>query len=78
MCFDKIHGHPIIRQIIDRDCHVGTPYRRVVRHVASRLNGGWATFKGLSREDRRTFIVECCARHWENRDLYRAVAKGRF
>ena len=63
-------AHPIIRQIVNRDCHVGTPYRKVVRHVASRLNGGWKTFKGLNRNDRRVFICECCEIHLENRQLF--------
>ena len=74
---DEMKGvHPIIRQIVDRDCHVGTPYRKVIRHVVSKLNGGWATFKGMPREDRRVFIIQCCSVHFENRDLYHYVMRG--
>ena len=29
----QIEVHPIVRQIIDRDCHVGESYRTVIRHV---------------------------------------------
>ena len=66
----------IIRMIIDRDCHVGTPYRKVVRHVASRLKGGFKSFKSMPRQDRRDFIIYCYATHYENRDLYRRVMSG--
>ena len=66
----------IITRIIDRDCHVSLNYRQVVRHVAFRLKGGWATFKSLPREQRKAFILECCARHYENIDLYVEVTTG--
>jgi hypothetical protein len=69
--------NPIIRLIIDRDCHVGMPYRKVIKHVASRLKGKWPAFKALSREQRRVFITSCCAVHHENRALYRFVVRGR-
>jgi hypothetical protein len=68
--------HPIIRLIVDRDCHVGMPYRGVIRHVASRLQGGWPAFKALPREKRRVFIVQCCAVHHANRLLYEIVTRG--
>lgn len=68
--------HPIIRQIIDRDCHVSLRKREVVRHVISRLNGGYATFRALAPVDRREFIRQCLQVHRENWELYRDVMSG--
>ena len=68
--------HPIIRQIIDRDCHVGMRKRLVVRHVISRLKGGYATFRALPAADRREFIRQCLEVHRENWELYYDVMSG--
>jgi hypothetical protein len=43
--------HPIVRQIIDRDCYVGESYRRVIRHVVSKLRGGYAAFRKMPRSE---------------------------
>ena len=52
----NIDIHPIIRQIIDRDCHVSWSNRRVIRHVVSKLRDGQRTFRAMPREDRRTLL----------------------
>ena len=70
--------HPIIRQIIDRDCHVAASNRAVIRHVVSRLAKKHATFRSMSREHRRSLMRDCIAVHAENRTLYRAVVTGRI
>jgi hypothetical protein len=68
--------HPIIRQIIDRDCHVSMTSRQVVRHVISKLRDGYATFRELPRKDRRDFIEDCIKQHRANFELYRSVMNG--
>ena len=65
--------HPIVKQIIDRDCHVGLPNREVIRHVISRLKDGHATYRAMPRSDRRLLMQQCVQRHRENRELYVAV-----
>ena len=76
--------HPIIVQIIDRDCHVRWSNRRVIRHVISRLKNKYATFAAMPRDDqppvmgRRTMMRQCIAVHRENRELYQDVMGGRF
>ena len=65
--------HPIVRQIIDRDCHVGMSNRAVMRHVISRLKDGWKTFRQMPKEDRRELLRQCREAHRENRELYVAV-----
>ena len=65
--------HPIVKQIIDRDCHVGLPNREVIRHVISRLKDGYVTFRSMSRSDRRLLMQQCVEQHRENRELYIAV-----
>jgi hypothetical protein len=65
--------HPIVKQIIDRDCHVGLSTRYVIRYVISRLKDGHATFRAMPREDRRLLMQQCIEQHRENRELYVAV-----
>ena len=65
--------HPIVKQIIDRDCHVSLSTRQVVRQVISRLKGGHATFRAMPRDDRRLLMQQCIEQHRENRELYVAV-----
>ena len=69
----QVDVHPIVKQIIDRDCHVGESYRTVVRHVVSKLRGGWNTFRSLPKSDRRQLMQQCIQQHRDNRELYRAV-----
>lgn len=65
--------HPIVRLIIDRDCHVGMSHRAVMRHVISRLRNGYRTFRAMPPEDRKELLRQCRDRHRENRELYVAV-----
>ena len=65
--------HPIVKQIIDRDCHVGESYRTVIRHVVSRLQEGWKTYRKMPRADRRELMQQCIHQHRANRELYIAV-----
>ena len=68
--------HPIVRQIIDRDCHVSMRNRAVIRHVISRLKDGYLTFRALQREDRKELMRQCVRVHRENWELYRDVMSG--
>lgn len=74
----KRDAHPIVRQIIDRDCHVAEPDRAVLRHVISKLRDGYQTFRGLPKPQRRRFIEDCLAVHWANRAEYEAVMWPRY
>jgi hypothetical protein len=69
----QVEIHPIVRQIIDRDCHVGESNRTVIRHVISKLRGRFSTFRGMPRTDRRLLMQQCIQQHRANRDLYVAV-----
>lgn len=68
--------HPIVRQIIDRDCHVSWSDRRVIQHVISKLRDGFATFRAMPRNDRRQLLRQCVERHRHNREEYAAVMGG--
>lgn len=70
--------HPIIRQIIDRDCHVSLSNRAVVRHVVSKLKHGYKTFRAMPKPDRKQFIAECLYQHQSNFKLYCDVMRGSF
>ena len=65
--------HPIVKQIIDRDCHVAETNRTVIRYVVSKLRGGWQTFRSLPKSDRRQLMQQCIQQHRDNRKLYLAV-----
>jgi hypothetical protein len=65
--------HPIVKQIIHRDCHVSMSHRAVMRHVISRLRHGFSTFRSMPRADRRELLRQCRDCHQENRELYVAV-----
>ena len=69
----KHETHPILRQIIDRDCHVSLSYRAVIRHVISKLRDGYQTFRSQSKEERRSFVEQCIQIHQANRAEYEAV-----
>jgi hypothetical protein len=68
--------HPIIRQIIDRDCHVSERNCAVVRHVISKLKNGYETFRDWPTGDRRQFVDQCIAQHRANQRLYAEVMNG--
>lgn len=68
--------HPIIAQIIDRDCHVGTSDREVVRHVISRLRHGYDTFRAMPPADRELLIEQAIQHHRRNFKLYVEVMSG--
>ena len=68
--------HPIIRQIIDRDCHVGECNRMVVRHVIAQLKDGNETFRRMPMAERRKFVEQCLAQHAANRRLFSEVMTG--
>jgi hypothetical protein len=70
--------HPIVRQIIDRDCHVSLSSRQVIRHVISRLRQGFDTFRRLTRWERRWLLEDCVRQHRLNRELYEEVMQGFF
>jgi len=72
----QIAIHPIIRQIIDRDCHVAESNRKVIRHVISKLRNGMQTFQAMPRDDRRELMQQCIERHRQNREMYAAVMGG--
>ncbi|NOY41042.1 MAG: hypothetical protein GXP26_04280 [Planctomycetes bacterium] len=65
--------HPITRQIIDRECHVGLSNRAVFKLVISRLVEGYKTYRSMPRESRRKFLQECIDIHRYNRAEYQAV-----
>ena len=71
-----IDAHPIIRQIIDRDCHVGTSNREVVRHVISKLRHGYRTFREMPLNDRQQLIDQCIQHHASNLKMYLDVMTG--
>ncbi len=68
--------HPIIAQIVDRDCHVSLSNRAVIRHVVSKLRNGHETFRALSKEERKAFMTQCIAQHKQNWELYVSVMSG--
>lgn len=70
------HVHPIVQQVIDRDCHVSMSNREVVRHVISKLRGGYHTFRAMKKHDRRRLIEDCLTRHRANWLLYASVMSG--
>jgi hypothetical protein len=70
---EKLDVHPIVRQIVNRDCHVAWSNRQAIKHVASKLRHGLKTFRAMPREDRRRLMRECVQQHRENWELYVAV-----
>lgn len=67
---------PILRQIINRDCHVSMRNTEVIRHVISRLKNGYETFRSLPRGQRRELMRQCIHVHRQNRELYFDVMSG--
>lgn len=68
--------HPIVRQIIDRDCHVSMSNRAVIRHVVSKLKDGHKTFRAMPKVDRRRLMEGCISVHRQNWKLYAYVMHG--
>lgn len=68
--------HPVIAQIVDRDCHVSLSNRVVIRNVISKLRYGYQTFRDLPKEDRKAFMTQCIAQHKQNWELYVSVMSG--
>jgi hypothetical protein len=68
--------HPIIRQVINRDCHVSESNKRVIQHVVSKLKHGLDTFRQMTPEDRRRFIQQCVIQHKGNLREYQQVMFG--
>ena len=66
----KYDAHPIVRQIIDRDCHVSLSNRAVVEHVISKLG---QAFKSMPLTDRHWLFRQCIDIHRANRAEYHAV-----
>jgi hypothetical protein len=71
-------AHPIVRQIIDRDCHVAETNLGVIRHFISKLADGYATLRALPKAERRRFFADCLAVHAANRAEYEAVMWPRY
>jgi len=67
---------PIIKQIIDRDCHVSFSYLRVIKHVVSKIEGGYKTFKKLPKDFKKDFMKNCIRIHKQNINLYNYVMRG--
>ena len=68
--------HPIIRQIINRDCHVGESNQAVVKHVISKLKGGYDGFRKMDSASRRVFVESCILQHAYNQNEYVEVMSG--
>ena len=71
---EKKHStHPITRQIIDRECHVGLSNRAVFRLVISHLIEGYKTYRSIPKESRRKLLQERIDIHRYNQAEYQAV-----
>ena len=68
--------HPIIKQIIDRDCHVATSAKEVVRHVISKLSKGYETLRAMPQTDRNQLVEQCIQHHRGNFKEYVEVMSG--
>jgi|GEM_PF-778497 len=68
--------HPIVKQIINRDCHVGESNRTVVRYVISKLKNGYESFRKMPKADRRMLIEQCIKQHRGNFKEYVEVMSG--
>lgn len=68
--------HPIVKQIVDRDCHVGTSNQDVVRHVISKLKGSYSTYRKLPEIHKRLLVEQCVRQHSRNRREYVEVMSG--
>lgn len=73
---EALSVHPIVRQIIDRDCHVSWTSSEVIRHVVSKLKRGFEQFREMRLEDRQSLIDQCLQQHSSNQKLYVEVMTG--
>lgn len=67
---------PIVRQIINRDCHVSCTEREVILHVISKLKGGMHYFRSLPDAHRRDLVRQCREHRKANFIDYYRVMKG--
>ena len=65
----------MIRQIVGR-CHVGDPYRAVLREVIGSITNGKRQWRAVGRDQRRLCVAMIVHEHNENRATYRYVMGG--
>lgn len=65
----------IVRQIVDRDVHVGRSYLSAVRHVCSKL--GNTPLRSIPVPLRRGLILAVIEEHRANREVFDYVMRGR-
>ena len=65
--------NPIVRQIVDR-CHVADSFRKVLRYMISRMQGG--AWKACSKKVKRALWKDMVKAHENNQKLYNFVTKG--
>ena len=68
--------HPIVSQIVNRDCHVGSDAKSVVQHVVAKLRNGVGTLRAMTPVDRRKLIDDCIVQHRHNWKEYVEVMSG--
>jgi len=68
--------HPIVSQIVNRDCHVGSEAKSVVQHVVAKLRNGAGTLRAMTPADRRKLIDDCIVQHRHNWKEYVEVMSG--
>lgn len=73
---EVVQVDPIIKMIIDRDCHVNLSNKEVIKHVISKMYNGYNSFKEMEKEDRRKFMKMCIHHHKENIELFNFVMRG--
>ena len=73
---EEFEIHPIIRQIINRDCHALMSLTDVIRHVVPKLRGGYEQLRNGGLEYRELFIKQCVLQHRLNQRLYIEVISG--
>ncbi len=71
-----LNVHPIVRQIVNRDCHVGSTAKSVVQHVISKLRNGVEALRAMSPYERRRLIDDCLVQHQHNLKEYVEVMSG--
>ena len=67
--------NPIVRQIVARR-PVWISYRTVLRYFISRLKGGEAQWKQMTRSQRHTWMKQVFSEHKANREEYNFVMRG--
>lgn len=64
------------RRIVERDCHIATTLRQCVYHVITRLRGGRAGYRRLSRDERRALWQGAREGRRGNINLYQLAMRG--